>query len=626
MGKFDTHGGVFAPQGFMKIEAGGTHEENPNGGVQVGVDPNGVPNMLEENEPVYQDFVYSDSIVADGNILKEFNLPEKFGGKKYSEIVDQYVDEERPNDAIANNGMNAMLVRLANAQEEQKKRTEMKELEDELSKLTPEQLEELEAALSQQENPDVVEQPAEEATIFDNGGDMERMKAWLSENVDVSDATKEILLEQLTGENRSMSNSDLRLRFREIVPTLLFGENNIGKYMNKFQEWGIPFDDAWELAHMYNADMQNPYRKRYYDNMREEFEKNYSVSAENNKNYDEEVTLPDVDVIADKINHGGEKTASASEVAAKKSSVSSGASEKVDFNKFLQTPVRGINYPNSDVNVPSLLSAPELTAIPYDGPAYEGLSDSEFNRSANEYANKKAAEASGRTTSEALLTFPRYAGAITSGLMGLYNAFQEPDKYKIPRVIPVLSNTRLQTIDPVYRPVDANMAVNDVLASGAGTTRALRNSGLGPSQAAALLAADYNIGRNIGNARTQVADYNNNLYSNIIAQTNANRQAQAQVDLNRERNNTMLLYDAAIRNAQNNLMQQRYNYDAEGQKYTALSNQIDQVAQALANIGYENFAMNQANSSGLDYRTGRNGTTYYVGGKRCGGLLKKYKR
>ena len=30
MKDFDTHGGTFVPQGFMQIEAGGTHEENPN--------------------------------------------------------------------------------------------------------------------------------------------------------------------------------------------------------------------------------------------------------------------------------------------------------------------------------------------------------------------------------------------------------------------------------------------------------------------------------------------------------------------------------------------------------------------------------------------------------------------
>ena len=114
MRKFDTHGGYFAPQDYFRVDEGGSHEENPNGGVQVGVDPQGTPNLLEENEPVYKDFVYSDNIVADVEMLKKHNIPTKYAGKLYSEIADAFVDEagERPNDPISNNGLNAMLVRL----------------------------------------------------------------------------------------------------------------------------------------------------------------------------------------------------------------------------------------------------------------------------------------------------------------------------------------------------------------------------------------------------------------------------------------------------------------------------------------------------------------------------------
>ena len=33
MSKFDTHGGYFAPKDYTRINEGGSHEENPNGGV-----------------------------------------------------------------------------------------------------------------------------------------------------------------------------------------------------------------------------------------------------------------------------------------------------------------------------------------------------------------------------------------------------------------------------------------------------------------------------------------------------------------------------------------------------------------------------------------------------------------
>lgn len=163
MAKFDTHGGHFAPQGYLKVNEGGSHEENPNGGVQIGVDPQGVPNMLEEGEPVYNDYVYSDNIIADEELLVKHDIPKKFAGKLYSEIADKFVDEaeERPLDPISTNGLNAMLGRLAEAQEEQKLIQQQKELEEELSKLSPEELDELEAMLTAQEQENVEAAPVE---------------------------------------------------------------------------------------------------------------------------------------------------------------------------------------------------------------------------------------------------------------------------------------------------------------------------------------------------------------------------------------------------------------------------------------------------------------------------------
>lgn len=153
MNKFNTHGGYFSPKGYTKVNEGGSHEENPNGGVQMGVGPDGAPNLLEENEPVYNDFVYSDNINADSVLLEKYNLPADYSGLLYSDIADKILKEaeERPNDPISNNGLNALLVRLANAQEEQKQIAEQKELEEMLASLSPEELEALEAELTQEE-------------------------------------------------------------------------------------------------------------------------------------------------------------------------------------------------------------------------------------------------------------------------------------------------------------------------------------------------------------------------------------------------------------------------------------------------------------------------------------------
>ena len=75
MSKFDTHGGYFSPDNYIRINEGGTHDENPNGGVQMGVDPEGVPNMVEEDETVYDDYVFSDNITVDDAMVEKHNLP-----------------------------------------------------------------------------------------------------------------------------------------------------------------------------------------------------------------------------------------------------------------------------------------------------------------------------------------------------------------------------------------------------------------------------------------------------------------------------------------------------------------------------------------------------------------------
>lgn len=153
MSDFRTHGGYFAPAGYMKVEAGGSHAENPNGGVQIGMDQQGIPNLLEEGEPVYNDYVFSDNIKANESTLKKLNLPTKYAGMLYSEIADKFMDEagERPNDPISNRGLEAMLNRLADAQEEQKAKAEERRLAKEISNMSPEEQAVLADAVAQQQ-------------------------------------------------------------------------------------------------------------------------------------------------------------------------------------------------------------------------------------------------------------------------------------------------------------------------------------------------------------------------------------------------------------------------------------------------------------------------------------------
>lgn len=169
MGKYNMHGGVFSPLGYTRINTGGSHETNPNGGVQLGVDPNGIPNMVEEGESVYKDFVYSDNIYADGGMLEKHNLPKKWGGLLYSEVADKILADidDMTTDEIALRGMEKHLQRLADAQEEQKAVEEQKRLQEELANLSPEEMMALQGALAEQGVP-------EEQIVAACGGKLQR--------------------------------------------------------------------------------------------------------------------------------------------------------------------------------------------------------------------------------------------------------------------------------------------------------------------------------------------------------------------------------------------------------------------------------------------------------------------
>ncbi|MBO6065377.1 MAG: hypothetical protein J6P36_03050, partial [Lachnospiraceae bacterium] len=228
-----------------------------------------------------------------------------------------------------------------------------------------------------------------------------------------------------------------------------------------------------------------------------------------------------------------------------------------------------------------------------------------------------------------LPTWPRYAGAIGSGLLGLYNVFQQPDRYTAPHINPVLPEGRINLQNQVYNPIDQNMIANAQIAQANATNRALRNSGLGPSSAAAILAADNNTTGNLGTGFLQTWDTNNQRRNAVVAANNQAEAQRAQFDYTVDAARKDAINRLAPFNAQNDLMIQRLNNQAEGEKYQAISNQISNGLQALSGIGQENFAMNQINTNPyyLGYRTAPNGAIGYYPWYSCnGGFLKKYKK
>lgn len=117
-GQLHTNGADFS-NGASVIEAGGSHEENPNSGVQIGIDKQGAPNLVEEGEVVYGDYVFSNRLKANDEVLGYANLPLKYRDMPFSDIAKKLLkpSEDQLNDPITTRTLKANMNKLRNAQE-----------------------------------------------------------------------------------------------------------------------------------------------------------------------------------------------------------------------------------------------------------------------------------------------------------------------------------------------------------------------------------------------------------------------------------------------------------------------------------------------------------------------------
>lgn len=125
-GDLNTNGGDFS-NGLIMIGNGGTHEENPMEGVQMGVDGQGTPNLVEEGEVIFNDYVFSDRMKVPKAIRSKYKLREK-KGITFADAAKKIAkeSEERPNDPISQRGLDVMLGELASVQEDERLKKQMR--------------------------------------------------------------------------------------------------------------------------------------------------------------------------------------------------------------------------------------------------------------------------------------------------------------------------------------------------------------------------------------------------------------------------------------------------------------------------------------------------------------------
>ena len=104
--------------GITVVDNGGSHESNPLEGVPMGTAPDGTPNLVEEGEVIFNDYVFSKRLKVPKAVREKYKLR----GTKDLTFADaakkaQKESEERPNDPISKRGLEAAMQGLMAEQE-----------------------------------------------------------------------------------------------------------------------------------------------------------------------------------------------------------------------------------------------------------------------------------------------------------------------------------------------------------------------------------------------------------------------------------------------------------------------------------------------------------------------------
>ena len=138
-GGFTSTHGIDFTNGITKINNGGTHEQNPFEGVPMGMDNEGIPNLVEEGEVKYNNYIFSNRLKANKKLLSTYSLPEKYEEKSFADIAKilSKESEERPNDPISKRGLEDSMSKLQQAQEEVRMKKEIRKNKNKFSKGGP---------------------------------------------------------------------------------------------------------------------------------------------------------------------------------------------------------------------------------------------------------------------------------------------------------------------------------------------------------------------------------------------------------------------------------------------------------------------------------------------------------
>ena len=226
--------------GLSHVDAGGSHEENPNDGVQMGVDGQGTPNLVEEGETIYNDYVFSNRILADDATKKMFRLPKK-KDLTFADISKKLEKEisERPNDPISKAGFKAQMQTLEEQQERQKVENEAKKAKAAFEALSPEEQTAVMQQMAQQNA--MAEQAATQQSSPEEAQMMQQQQAMMADGSQAMISQEPPMMAE--GGHLYATGSKIR---RGVYEALGFHTDR--EFLDWARKHKLSGDDKWELG------------------------------------------------------------------------------------------------------------------------------------------------------------------------------------------------------------------------------------------------------------------------------------------------------------------------------------------------------------------------------------------
>lgn len=555
-GDLNTYGGTYNG-GLEYIDNGGTHEQNPFNGVPMGTDRNGTPNLVEEGETIWNDYVFSNRLKVPETLTDKYKLSKDITFAEASKKLGKEI-EETPNDPISKRTFNSFMQDLQQSQEEVKAKKELAKAKRQFNKLSPqEQLGILNGTPVQGDNT-MLSNPNEmvsnEPQQFDDGG-------WMFDNMweGAPEYQNSYLKGNIPYYQGKVSSKGYSVKDIE-------GTDN---YKN-FTKYALTLPDShnyWQtLSNKTGKDVT--YLKNNYERLRNDGKLGWVHRTPKFNNISAQADTPftiyqPLDAL------GNQKP----------------------FNML--SPY-GMGYSASDI-------VPFSDRIDANGNTVIDLKNKEF------ISTDTKKKINNKEDNGLLPTWMRYAPIVGSAIGVASSLLSKPDESSADAILTAAREAGQYTpisFNPIgdyiqYNPFDRDYYINKLNAESSATRRAIINqsSGNRGNAMAGILAADYNAQNQLGALARQAEEYN-------LAQ----RQKVAEFNRGTNMFNTEGMFKADTANqaakmqARNTLLQgtmqaERLRQAARQQLAAERSANLTNLFNNIGNIGRENMNFNILNTS-----------------------------